>query len=62
MSEATLRFLIDSVGIDRVVLGSNWLLVPWENLPMGWNQGLKNLIQEEREKILYQNLRSLLNL
>ena len=62
MSEATLRFLIDSVGIERVALGSDWLLVPWENLPTGWNQGLKNLIQEEREKILYQNLRSLLNL
>ena len=27
-SEATLRFLIDQVGADRVVLGSDWPYVP----------------------------------
>ena len=62
MSEATLRFLIDSVGIDRVVLGSDWPFVPWDPSPTGWIQGLKSLSQEEKDKILYQNLESLLNL
>ncbi len=62
MSEAALRFLIDSVGIDRVVLGSDWPFVPWDPSPTGWIQGLKSLSQEEKEKILYQNLESLLNL
>ncbi len=62
MSEAALRFLIDSVGIDRVVLGSDWPFVPWDPSPTGWIQGLKSLSQEEKDKILYQNLESLLNL
>ena len=62
MSEAALRFLIDSVGIDRVVLGSDWPFVPWDPSPTGWIQGLKSLSQEEKEKILYQNLEALLNL
>ena len=29
-SEAALRFLIDQVGADRVVLGSDWPFVRWE--------------------------------
>ena len=62
MSEAALRFLIDSVGIERVVLGSDWPFVPWDPSPTGWIQGLKSLSQEEKEKILYQNLESLLKL
>jgi len=62
MSEAALRFLIDSVGIDRVVLGSDWPFVPWDPSPTGWIQGLKSLSEDEKEKILYQNLESLLNL
>ncbi len=59
MSEAALRLPIDSLGIDRVVLGSDWPFVPWGPSPTGWIQGLG---QEEKEKILYQNLESLLNL
>ena len=59
MSEAAIRFLIDSLGIDRVVLGSDWPFVPWDPSPTGWIQGLS---QEEKEKILYQKLVALLNL
>ncbi len=59
MSEAALRFLIDSLGIDRVVLGSDWPFVPWYPSPTGWIQGLS---QEEKKKILYQKLVALLNL
>ncbi len=61
MSEAALRFLIDSVGVDRVVLGSDWPFVPWGPSPTGWIQGLKCLGQEEKEQILYHNLVALLN-
>jgi aminocarboxymuconate-semialdehyde decarboxylase len=61
-SEAGLRFLIDHVGADRVVLGSDWPFVPWEPSPAGWVQGLKSLTQEEKDKILWQNLERLLGL
>jgi aminocarboxymuconate-semialdehyde decarboxylase len=61
-SEEALRFLIDRVGIDRVVLGSDWPFVKWEPSPGGWVQGLKSLTQEEKDKILWRNLESLLKL
>jgi aminocarboxymuconate-semialdehyde decarboxylase len=61
-SEEALRFLIDHVGIDRVVLGSDWPFVRWEPSPGGWVQGLKSLTQDEKEKILWRNLESLLGL
>ena len=38
-SEAALRFLIDQVGIDRVVLGSDWPFVPWHPSPVTWVAG-----------------------
>jgi aminocarboxymuconate-semialdehyde decarboxylase len=61
-SEAGLRFLIDHVGADRVVLGSDWPFVRWEPSPAGWVQGLQSLSQEEKDKILWQNLERLLGL
>ncbi|MGQ0749375.1 MAG: amidohydrolase family protein [Betaproteobacteria bacterium] len=61
-SEEALRFLIDSVGIDRVVLGSDWPFVPWHPSPVTWVQNLKSLTAEEKEKILWRNLESLLGL
>jgi aminocarboxymuconate-semialdehyde decarboxylase len=61
-SEAGLRFLIDHVGADRVVLGSDWPYVRWEPSPVAWVQGLKSLTPEEKEKILWQNLERLLSL
>ena len=42
-SEAGLRFLLDQVGADRVVLGSDWPFVRWEPSPVGWVQGLQSL-------------------
>jgi aminocarboxymuconate-semialdehyde decarboxylase len=59
-SEEALRFLLDRVGADRVVLGSVWPFVPWKPSPGGWVQGLKSLTQEEKDKILWQNLEALL--
>lgn len=61
-SEAALRFLIDQVGIDRVVLGSDWPFVPWHPSPVTWVQGLASLTPDEKERILWRNLEALLAL
>ena len=61
-SEEALRFLLDRVGADRVVLGSDWPFVSWQPGPGGWVQGLQSLTQEEKDKILWKNLEALLDL
>ncbi len=61
-SEEALRFLIDRVGADRVVLGSDWPFVPWHPSPVTWVQNLKSLTAEEKEKILWRNLAALLDI
>ena len=61
-SEEALRFLLDQVGADRVVLGSDWPFVSWHPSPVAWLQGLKSLSQEEKERILWRNLETLLDL
>jgi len=61
-SEEALRFLLDQVGADRVVLGSDWPFVSWYPSPVAWVQGLKSLSQEEKERILWRNLEALLDL
>ena len=61
-SEEALRFLLDRVGADRVVLGSDWPFVAWHPSPVAWVQNLKSLTEDEKEKILWRNLESLLKL
>jgi aminocarboxymuconate-semialdehyde decarboxylase len=61
-SEEALRFLLDQVGSDRVVLGSDWPFVPWHPSPVTWVQGLASLSQDEKDKILWRNLETLLQL
>ena len=61
-SEKALRFLLDEVGADRVVLGSDWPFVPWHPSPATWVQGLQTLTEDEKEQILWRNLESLLGL
>jgi len=61
-SEAALRFLLDTVGADRVVLGSDWPFVPWYPSPVAWVQGLQSLSQDEKDKILWKNLEAVLGL
>ena len=61
-SEKALRFLLDEVGADRVVLGSDWPFVPWHPSPVTWVQGLASLSPEEKERILWRNLQGLLGL
>ena len=61
-SEKALRFLLDEVGADRVVLGSDWPFVPWHPSPVTWVRGLKSLTDEEKDRILSKNLEALLGL
>ena len=61
-SEAGLRFLIDTVGADRVVIGSDWPFVGWDPSPGGWLEGLTSLTQEEKEKVSWKNLEALLGI
>ena len=61
-SEAGLRFLLDHVGADHVVLGSDWPFVGWNPSPVAWVQGLRSLTAEEKNRILWQNLEMLLDL
>jgi aminocarboxymuconate-semialdehyde decarboxylase len=61
-SEQALRFLLDEVSADRVVLGSDWPFVPWHPSPVTWVQGLQSLTPAEKEQILWRNLEGLLGL
>ena len=61
-SEPALRMLIDTVGIDRVILGTDWpadMMIDW---PVGWVLGMSSLTQEEKEAILWKNLEQLLGI
>jgi aminocarboxymuconate-semialdehyde decarboxylase len=61
-SEAALRYLIDTVGVDRVVFGTDWpadMAIDW---PVSWVLSLKSLTQEEKEAILWKNLEKLLGI
>ena len=60
--EPDLRYLIDCVGADRVVFGTDWpadMQIDW---PVSWVLGLKSLTLEEKEAILWKNLEDLLGL
>jgi len=61
-TEPALRFLIDTVGADRVVFGTDWpydMALDW---PVSWILGMASLSQEEKEAILWKNLEKLLGL
>ena len=54
--------MIDSVGIDRVVFGTDWpfdMAIDW---PVSWIMGLDSLTPQEKEAILYKNLEKLLGI
>lgn len=61
-TEPALRFLIDTVGIDRVVFGTDWpydMALDW---PVSWILAMDSLSQDEKEAILWKNLAKLLGL
>ncbi|MBM3924616.1 MAG: amidohydrolase [SAR202 cluster bacterium] len=61
-SEASLRLLIDTVGADRVVLGSDYPADMGIDWPTTWILSMDSLTREEKEKILYKNLEKLLSI
>ncbi len=61
-TESALRFLIDTVGADRVVFGTDWpydMALDW---PVSWILAMESLTQEEKDAILWRNLERLLNI
>ena len=61
-SEPALRYLITTVGADRVILGTDWpadMMLDW---PVAWVLRMESLSQEEKELILWKNLAGLLGL
>ena len=61
-TEPALRFLIDTVGVDRVVFGTDWpydMALDW---PVSWILAMESLSRDEKEAILWKNLATLLSL
>lgn len=61
-SEAALRFIIDTAGVDRVFLGSDWPYDMGIESPVEWVNSLASLTQEEKDAILWKNLEKLLGI
>ncbi len=61
-SETVLRYMIDSAGIDRIFLGSDWPYDMGIDSPVEWVNGLQSLTQDEKEAILWKNLERVLGL
>ena len=61
-SEPALRMLIDTVGIDQVIFGTDWpadMAIDW---PVSWILGLESLTMGEKEAILYKNMEKMLGI
>jgi aminocarboxymuconate-semialdehyde decarboxylase len=61
-SGPALRFLIDAVGIDRVVLGTDYPAPMMLHDAVNWVKGLPELTSAEKEAVLSQNAAALLGL
>ena len=61
-SEPALRYLIDTVGVDRVVLGTDWPADMGIDWPVSWVMGMESLTIQEKEAILWKNLEALLGI
>ena len=59
-SEEALRFLIDRVGIDKVIFGTDWPFDMCFDWPVSWILSLDSLTEDEKEAILWKNLEALL--
>lgn len=60
--EPQLRFLIDQVGADRVVVGSDWPANMGPDSPAEWVGGMASIAANEKELIFHENLERLLGL
>lgn len=61
-SGPVLRFLVDTVGVDRVVLGTDYPAPMFLHDPVDWLNGLAQLNDEEKRAILVDNSNRLLEL
>jgi aminocarboxymuconate-semialdehyde decarboxylase len=61
-TEPTLRFLIDMVGIEQVVLGTDYPAPMFLDDPVNWINGLSSLTLAEKTAILEENPARLLGL
>ena len=61
-NEQSLRFLIDAVGIDRVVFGTDWPYDMAQDWPVAWLLSMDSLTQDEKDAILWRNLENLLGI
>ena len=61
-SEDALRMLIDSVGIDRVVFGTDWPFDMAIDEPVSWVRSMTKLTDAEKDAILGGNIENLLGL
>ena len=61
-SEDALRMLIDTVGIDRVVFGTDWPFDMAIDEPVSWVRNMTKLTDAEKDAILGGNIESLLGL
>lgn len=61
-TEAALRYLIDTVGVDRVVFGTDWPYDMAFDWPVSWILSLSSLTPDEKDAILWKNLERLLGL
>ncbi len=59
-SEDALRYLIDSVGADRVLFGTDWPYDMCLDWPVSWVLRMDSLTQEEKDMILWKNVEKLL--
>ncbi len=61
-SEPALRFVIDTVGADRLLLGSDWPHEMGLESPVQWIMQMGSLTPEEKEAILSKNFENLLKI
>ena len=61
-TEQTLRFVIDAVGIDRVVLGTDYPAPMVQEDPVAWLKSMPGITEEERTAILSTNPARMLGL
>ena len=61
-TESTLRYLLDMVGSDRVVLGTDYPAPMMEPDPVPWIQAMDGLTSEEKNAVLSENPARLLGI
>ena len=61
-SEEALRMLIDMVGVDKVLFGTDWPFDMCMDWPVSWLLRMESITPEEKEAILWKNLETLLGI